>query len=397
MRQEPAGGHGVNPLCRGGTFPYRMVAAEALNYPAMDFHRESLVIDGHTDVPTRLWETPADLSRRLADRHIDLPRLKEGGVDGVVFALYVPAALDAERGWEHARELYRVSAEALIPGQLVQVASADDLQRASWRGEVAVLFGLENGRPLTVPGALDHCAKIGVRYVTLTHWASHEWCDASTDAPIHDGLSGEGEGIVWRMSRLGILPDVSHISDQAVLHVLDVSPGPVIASHSSARALCDHPRNLPDDLVREIARKGGLVMANSYPAFVSPEAAKADAERGKELKPILQETEEEYLRDPREVWQERSRLFDERPLPKVPLSLFVDHIIRLIELGGEEHVGIGTDFDGIPDTLEGLEDVSKLPNLTAALLARGVDKAGVKLILGGNFLRVLREGERVAS
>jgi membrane dipeptidase len=363
----------------------------------MDLHREALVIDGHTDVPTRLWENPADLSQRLTDRHIDLPRLKEGGVDGVVFALYVPASLDAERGWEHVQELYRISTEALIPGQLVQVASADDLERASRRGEVAVLFGLENGRPLSVPGALDQCAKMGIRYVTLTHWSSHEWCDASTDAPIHNGLSSEGEGIVWRMSRLGILPDVSHVSDRAVLHVLDVSPGPVIASHSSARAICDHPRNLPDDLVKEIARKGGLVMANSYPAFVSPEASRVDAERGKELKPILLETEEEYLRNPGKIWKEWARLFGDRPLPKVPLSLFVDHIVRLIELGGEEHVGLGTDFDGIPDTLEDLEDISKLPNLTAALLARGVDKEGVKLILGGNFLRVLREGERVTG
>ncbi len=363
----------------------------------MDLHREALVIDGHTDVPTRLWETPADLSKRRTDRHIDLPRLREGGVDGVVFALYIPASLDAAKGWEHAKELYRISTEALIPGELVQVASAEDLEKASRKGEVAVLFGLENGRPLTVPGALDDCVKMGVRYVTLTHWASHEWCDASTDAPVHNGLSSEGEGIVWRMSRQGILPDVSHVSDRAVLHVLDVSPGPVLASHSSSRALCDHPRNLSDDLVREIARKGGLVMANSYPAFVSPAASKADAERGKELKPVLQETEEEYLRNPQRLWKERARLFEDRPLPKVPLSLFVDHIVRLIELGGEEHVGLGTDFDGIPDTLEDLEDISKLPNLTAALLDRGVDKAGVKLILGGNFLRVLREGERVAG
>jgi len=360
----------------------------------MDLHHEALVIDGHTDVPTRLWEAPADLSQRLTDRHVDLPRLREGGVDALVFALYVPAALDPERGWEHALELYRISTDALIPGKLVQVASADDLQRAAWRGEVAVLFGLENGRPLTVPGALDQCGRMGIRYVTLTHWASHEWCDASTDEPRHHGLSTQGEEIVWRMSRLGILPDVSHVSDEAVLHVLDASPGPVIASHSSARALCDHPRNLPDDLVREIAKKGGLVMANSYPAFVSPDASKADAERGKELKPELEASMEEYLRDPQKVSQEHQRLFAERPLPKVPLAAYVDHFVRLIELAGEEHVGIGTDFDGIPDTLEGLEDVAKLPNLTAALLERGVDKAGAQLILGGNFLRVLREGEK---
>jgi len=262
---------------------------------------------------------------------------------------------------------------------------------------VAVLFGLENGRPLEMPGALDHCARIGIRYVTLTHWATHEWCDASTDEPRHGGLSMAGEALVWRMSRLGILPDVSHVSDRAVSHVLEVAPGPVIASHSSSRAICDHPRNLPDGLVREIARKDGLVMANSYPAFVSPEASQADDERMKELKPQLEATEEEYLRDPQKLWRERARLLDEHPLPKVPLSVFVDHFIRLINLGGEEHVGIGTDFDGIPEVLEGLEDVSKFPALTAALLDRGVDKAGVKLILGGNFLRVLRRAEEVAA
>src|SRR5947208_16135891 len=196
----------------------------------MDLHREALVIDGHTDVPTRLWEEPADLSRRLTDRQVDLPRLRAGGVDALVFALYVPAPLDPEPGWEHAQELYRLSTGALIPGQLAQVASAKDLESAARRGEVAVLFGLENGRPLTVPGALEECARMGVRYVTLTHWASHEWCDASTDAPAHGGLSGEGVKIVREMVRRGILPDLSHVSDDAVRHVLEVSPVPVIAS-----------------------------------------------------------------------------------------------------------------------------------------------------------------------
>jgi membrane dipeptidase len=238
---------------------------------------------------------------------------------------------------------------------------------------------------------------MGVRYVTLTHWSTHEWCDASTDEPRHRGLSGEGEQIVWKLSRLGILPDVSHVSDDAVLNVLDVAPGPVIASHSSARALCDQPRNLPDHLIREIAHKGGVVMANSYPAFVGPEAAQADTARGQEIKAEMRETEEEYLRNPRKLWRERHRLVADRPLPKVPLSLYVDHIVHLVDQAGEEHVGIGTDFDGIPDVLEGFEDVSRFPALTAALLARGVDRSGVKLILGGNFLRVLREGERVAE
>lgn len=362
----------------------------------MGFHEDCLVLDGHTDVPTRLWEEPADLSRRLTDRHVDLPRLREGGVDAVVFALYVPASLDAGRGWEHAKELYRVSTEALVPG-MVQVATAEDLLRAWYRGEVAVLFGLENGRPLLVPGALDDCRKMGIRYVTLTHWATHEWCDASTDKPVHGGLSGEGVKIVREMNELGILPDVSHVSDDAVLHVLEVSKAPVLASHSSARALCDHPRNLPDDLLREIARKGGLVMANAYPAFLTPEAARADAERMAELKPFLLETEEEYFRDPRKIVAERTRLFDEHPLPEVPLDRYVDHVIHLIDKAGEEHVGIGSDFDGITQAPVGFEDASRFPDLTGELLKRGVDKTGVRLILGENFLRMLRAAEGVAG
>jgi membrane dipeptidase len=360
----------------------------------MGFHEDCLVLDGHTDVPTRLWESPVSLTERHSDRHVDLPRLREGGVDALVFAFYIPASLTPEKGWEHARELHRISVEHVeaVPGMEIAV-SAEDVRRAWHRGVVAVLFGLENGRPLTLPGTLDACVKMGIRYVTLTHMGSHEWCDASTDEPRHGGLSSAGEGIVWEMVRRGIVPDVSHVSDAAVLHVLEVSRIPVVASHSSARALCDHPRNLPDNLVREIARKGGLVMANSYPAFVCAQASQADRKRGQEVREELLAMEEAYMADPRTWSQVHARMFAERPLPEVPLSLYVDHLIHLIGLAGEEHVGIGTDFDGIPDVLAGLEDVSRFPNLTAALLERGVDKAGVKLILGENFLRVLEKAE----
>ena len=363
----------------------------------MGFHEDCLVLDGHTDVPTRLWESPVSLEERHSDRHVDLPRLREGGVDALVFALYIPASLNPERGWKHAQELHRTSVEHIEAAQGMEIAvSAEDVRRAWHRGVVAVLFGLENGRPLSIPGTLDACVKMGIRYVTLTHMGTHEWCDASTDETRHGGLSGEGEAIVWDMTRRGIVPDVSHVSDAAVLHVLEVSRIPVVASHSSARALCDHPRNLPDSLVREIARKEGLVMANSYPAFVGPEASAADRKRGQELREGLLAEEEAYLADPKTWAPAHARLFAERPLPEVPLSVYVDHLVHLIDVAGEEHVGIGTDFDGIPDVLSGFEDVSRFPNLTAALLERGVDKAGVKLILGENFLRVLRKAEEAA-
>jgi membrane dipeptidase len=365
----------------------------------MSFHDDCLVFDGHTDVPTRLWEsgeTP-DLAQPVPDHHVDLPRLRAGGVDALVFALYIPSSLPPDRGWEHALTLYRLAEAQLAADRgLVKTVYAVDVRRAVARGEVAVVYGLENGRPLLLPKVLDDCQKMGIRYVTLTHVGTHEWCDASTDTPAHGGLSDEGIRIVREMNRRGILPDVAHVSDAAVERVIEVSLAPPIASHSSARALCDVPRNLPDPLIREIARVGGLVMANTYPAFVGPDAARVNRERMVELRPVLEEMEEEYFRHPAKVAAESRRLFADHPLPPVPLATFVDHVIHLIELAGEEHVGIGTDFDGIFETLEGFEDPSRFPAVTAALLARGVDRSGVRLIVGENFLRALEEAERVA-
>jgi len=360
----------------------------------MTFHDDCLVFDGHTDVPSRLWETPADLSASLLDRHVDLPRLRRGGVGALVFALYVPSSLSPEAGREHARTLYRLSQVQLGPDRgLRQATSVEEIRRAAGRGEVAAVFGLENGRPLTLPGALAEFAGMGVRYVTLTHVASHEWCDASTGEALHGGLAPEGIPIIQEMNRRGILPDVSHVSDAAVAQVLAVSSVPPVASHSSARALCDHPRSLPDDLVRDVARRGGVVMANSFPAFLDPAAARAN----RELIPTLIEMDDTYMREPGEHARWMQRFFAEHPLPPVPLSTLVDHLIHLIELGGEEHVGVGSDFDGIPQTLVGFEDVACFPDLTAALLDRGVDRAGVRLILGENFLRLLAQAEKAAG
>lgn len=363
----------------------------------MGFHEDCLILDGHTDVPTRLWEAPADLSRACRDRQIDLPRLRAGGVDALVFALYVPALLSPEAGAEHARELYRLATAALVPGEMEQAESAAQVRRLAGRGRVAVLLGLENGRCLGVPGMIEQCYRWGVRYVTLTHVGSHEWCDASTDEPIHGGLSVAGVELIREMNRRAILPDLSHVSDAAVEQVLAVSKVPVIASHSSARALCDHRRNLPDRLIREIATRGGVVMANTFPAFVDEAACKANEERVAALGPELTELAEPYVREPRRIAPEIAELLRSYPLPAVPLPRFVDHVIHLVEQAGEEHVGIGTDFDGIPETLEGFADVGDFPHLTAALLERGLDKAGVRLILGENFLRVLELAERGAG
>ena len=355
------------------------------------------VVDGHTDVPTRLHHRPADLGERLADGHVDLPRLREGGVTSPVFALYVPSILDAEEGWRHAVALYEEVERQVRPGELEVVASEADVRRAAAAGVVGVLLGLENGLPLLVDGALARCAALGVRYVTLTHIASHAWCDASTDDPVHGGMSDQGVAIVREMRRRGILVDVSHVSDDAVLHAIDAVRAPVIASHSSARALCDHPRNLPDSLIREIARSGGIVMANAYPAFLDEAASRANSERTPEILRRVEELRAEGALDPGSYARAGREVTSANPLPPVPLARFVDHIVHLVEVAGEEHVGVGTDFDGISETPVGFEDVSRFPALARALLDRGLPPPTVRLVLGESFLRVLADAERRAG
>lgn len=364
---------------------------------ARDLHRDAFVFDAHTDVPTRLYVGPADLSERLPDGHVDLPRLREGGVDALIFALFIPAPLGPEAGLQHARELFAKLREQLRPGELELAVSVEDIRRAKRHGAVAAVTGLENGRPLTVPGALEECAGMGVRVVTLTHQATHEWCDACTDEPRHGGLSEEGVGIVREMARFAMLPDISHVSDVAALQCLEVAKGPVVASHSSARAICNHPRNLPDELIREVARRGGLVMANAYAAFLDDQAARVNGERMKKIWPLAAEVKTWDRDGLLQFAAARQEVLEDNPLPPVPLTVYVDHLIHVIEVAGEEHVGIGTDFDGIDTPPLGLEDVSQMPNLTEVLLDRGVDEAGVRLILGENFLRVLGEAERVAG
>jgi membrane dipeptidase len=349
------------------------------------------VFDGHTDVPTRLWEAPCDLSRECPDRHVDLPRLRRGGVSGLVFAFFLPAHLSPEEGLAHAEKLHGLTVAQLVAGALELAVTPDELDAVVGRGAVGVVFGLENGRPLSVPGALDRLLAMGVRLVTLTHVGTHEWCDAAGDDEVHGGLTRQGEEIVRGLNRAGVVVDVSHVSDRAVEHVLAVSSAPVVASHSSARALCDHPRNLTDELARAIVRRGGLVMVNAFPVFLDPAAERANRERMTRLREPMRAIEEAYADRPRELAAARAQLIAPYPQPKVPLATFVDHVLHLLSVVGEEGVGIGTDFDGIPETPVGLEDPSRFPDLVAMLRERGVAEPALRLVMGDNFRRVWRQ------
>jgi membrane dipeptidase len=355
------------------------------------------VFDGHTDVPSRLREAPCDLREPQSRGHVDLPRLRRGGVSGLVFALYLPARLSPEDGLRHAEQLHSLALAQLRPGELEVVTTPAELDEVAARGAVAALFTLENGRPLQLSGALERLLALGVRLVTLTHVASHEWCDASADDEIHGGLSPAGEEIVRRLNREGVIVDVSHVSDRAVEHVLAVSAAPVIASHSSARALCEHPRNLTDALARGIAARGGLVMAMAFPAFLDSVAAAANRERMTRLREPMQALEEAYADRPVELAEARALLLAGSPQPAVPLATYVDHILHLVSVVGEEGVGIGTDFDGIPEVPVGFEDCSCFPALVAELRARGLGERALRLVLGDNFRRVWREIERCGA
>ena len=352
------------------------------------------VFDGHTDVPTRLWESPADLGAEQTDRHVDLPRLRRGGVSGLVFAFFLPAHLSPAAGLAHAETMQRLTLAQLRPGELELATIPDELDAAVARGAVGVVFGLENGRPLSVPGALERLLAMGVRLVTLTHVGTHEWCDAAGDDEAHGGLSRDGadsgESIVRRLNRAGVLIDISHVSDRAVEHVLEVSTAPVVASHSSARALCDHPRNLTDELARAIAARDGLIMVNAFPVFLDPTAERANRERMAHLREPMRALEEAYAGRPAELHAAKLQLLAPHPQPPVPLAVFVDHVMHLLGVAGEKSVGIGTDFDGIPETPVGFEDVSRFPDLVAALRERGLDEPALRLVMGENFRRVWR-------
>jgi membrane dipeptidase len=349
------------------------------------------VFDGHTDIPTRLLEAPCDLRAGSEIGHVDLPRLRRGGVSGLVFALFLPPQLTAEEGLVHAEELHRLATAQLVPGELERVLSPDELDTVVSRGAVGAVFGLENGRPLILPGALDRLYSLGVRLVTLTHVGTHEWCDAAGDDPVHGGLSKEGEAIVRELNRRGVVVDVSHVSDAAVDHVLATSTAPVVASHSSARALCDHPRNLTDDLARAIVAKGGIVMAMAFPAFLSPAACAANRERMVRLREPMAAIDEAYARLPVERAAARRELVAAHPQPAVPLAVYADHIVHLLGVVGEEGVGLGSDFDGIPEVPVGFEDISCYPALFRELSARGVDDRALRLVAGDNFRRVWRQ------
>jgi membrane dipeptidase len=283
------------------------------------------------------------------------------------------------------------------PRDLMLATSTADILRAKREGKVGVLMGIEGGHAIENSlSALREFYRLGVRYMTLTHNNTNEWADACCDEAKHNGLSDFGKEVVREMNRLGMFVDISHVSDKTMSDALDVSKAPVIASHSSARVFSNHKRNIPDELLKRIARNGGVVMVNFYPAFLDEKVRAADAERDARLKEQRDALRAQFKDDPKRLDEELKKLNDANPIPNTTLSMLVDHIDHIAKVAGVDHVGLGSDFDGVPNLPEGIKDVADLPNITYELLRRGYSERDVLKILGGNFMRAFAEVERVA-
>ena len=356
------------------------------------------LIDGHNDIPDAVRERggldSVDLGVNQPKLMTDIARLRAGQVGGQFWAAYVPVSTihEGEHSAVYALEqidlVQRLCAK--YPAAFALARTAADVERNFKAGKISCLIGIEGGHAIENSlGTLRSFARLGVRYMTLTHWETLDWADAATDSAKHGGLTSFGEEVVREMNRLGMLVDLSHTSDGTTSDALRVSRAPVIFSHSSARALDQHVRNVPDSILTLLSKNGGVVMANFAPDYVS-ESLRAYSERLVQRAAALRAAGLDSLavRDSLNAWRATA--------PKATLSQVADHVEYLRKVAGVDHVGIGSDFDGISSVPVGLEDVSKFPDLIAELLRRGWTDADVQKVAGVNVLRVLREAERVA-
>lgn len=370
---------------------------EALWQRALALHRSAIVVDGHNDITSALTDDGYSLATPSTGKHhTDLPRLREGGVSALFFAIFVDNKFVTNNA--ATRRALAVIDSTLReierhPNDLALCTTAAEIRAAKQSGRIAALLGAENGAAIEDSLAtLRTFHRLGVRYLTLTHMQATTWADASTAPARNNGLSDFGKSVIREMNRLGMMVDVSHVSDKTMSDVLDLSTAPIIASHSSARALAPHPRNIPDDLLKRITTNNGVVMVNFYPGYIDPRTSVIL----EQLQPELDAIRKQWRDDPARSRAERRKLMEDK-LPITPLSVVIDHIEHVIKVAGIDHVGLGSDFDGITIVPADLRDVSMFPNVTYELLKRGHSEADVRKILGENFLRVFAEVERRAA
>ena len=366
-------------------------------------HEQAIVVDTHADTTQRLVFDPKfDLGERHSDGNIDIPRMKEGGLDALFFSIWVPSDVVGPPALKRAYDQIDAVRETVRthPNDLVLATTAADVRRAAGEHKIAALMGVEGGHMIDDDlRQLRNFAALGARYMTLTHFKNNNWADSSTDKPAHNGLTPFGKDVVREMNRLGMMVDISHVADKTFYDVLGLTTAPVIASHSSCRALKNHPRNMTDEMLRALARNGGVVMINYHAAFISEEFRVASEKRSGDVVTSMSALSKKCGGNEACTTREGERIDHEAmmngSLPKVSWERIIDHIDHAVKIAGADHVGLGSDFDGATMPL-GLEDASKLPKITDALLKKGYSEQDVEKILGGNILRVMEAVEKAA-
>jgi membrane dipeptidase len=378
------------------------VMADELAARAHDLHFSSLVIDTHADTTQRFLDPGFDLGPRNASGSVDISRLKEGGIGAIFFSIWIPSKVTGAPAVKRAHTQIDAILDQIRkhPSDLALATTAAQVREIHARKKIAVLMGLEGGHMISsnLDVLRDYFA-LGVRYMTLTHSGNVDWADSSTGKPAHNGLTAFGKDVIREMNRLGMIVDISHVSDKAFYDVLEVSKAPLIASHSSCRALCDHPRNMTDDMIRALAAKGGVIQINYHVSFLSQEFRNAEKKDPKINRDIAAEVDKRCGANEACQLIEGDKITREYvaqgKLPRVEWTKIIDHIDHAVKIAGIDHVGLGSDFDGA-NMPYGMEDATKVPRITVALLYKGYTEGDVRKILGENTLRLMTDVERVS-
>jgi membrane dipeptidase len=382
-------------------FVFTQTSADTVSPRAKQLHDRAIVIDSHDDTTQRLLSDKTyDISKRQKNGNIDIPRMREGGLDALFFSIWVPSDVTGVKAVNTANALIASvhKAVAAHPGDLVLATTAADVRRAAADHKIAALMGMEGGHMINDDlGQLRKYAALGVRYLTLTHFKNNNWADSSTDKPAHNGLTPFGKDVVRELNKLGVMVDISHVADKTFYDALEITKAPVIASHSSCRAIANHPRNMTDDMLRALAKNGGVVMINYEVSFLSEEyrvaSEKASGGVVQQLAALSKKCGGDEACSTLESARINTEAMNNGTLPKVSWEKIIEHIDHAVKVAGADHVGLGSDFDGATMPI-GMEDASKLPKITDALLKKGYSESDIEKILGGNILRVMEQVEK---
>jgi membrane dipeptidase len=375
---------------------------------ALKLHKKAIVVDGHNDITSPMVDDDFNLASDSRGKfhgdgdpyHTDISRLKEGGMTGEFFSIYV-SGNDYQKGGKMRRAMDLIDATnrevEKHPNDLIACTTANEIRKAKKQGKICALMGIEGGYVIENSlYALRNFYRLGIRYMTLTHNVSHDWADAHRGEVKHNGLSDFGKEVVKEMNRLGMLVDISHVSVKVMNDSLDISTAPIIASHSSARGQSDHTRNVPDEVLKRLPKNGGVIMINFYPSFLDSRTNKEENERSARLKPQLDALKEQF-KDAQSYNEAERKLFAANPIYVPDYKRVVDHIDHIKNVAGVDHVGLGSDYDGVPFLPEGITGAESLPLITYEMLRRGYSETDVKKVLGENFLRAFAQAERIAK